>query len=84
MASAQEIISAIEGVVTAFQYSSWTIGVTDLPPDRRSQHGHPAEWYDWNANTEEIARGVEAYFIGKGMKGGVGGPGRADYVYIFQ
>ena len=26
---------------------------------------------------------VESYFLAKGMKGGGGGAGRADYVYIF-
>lgn len=81
MASETAIKSGIERVVSS--YSAWTIGVTDDPVRRKTEHGSPQNWYQWDADTERIARDVEAYFIAKGMKGGTGGPGRADYVYIF-
>lgn len=81
MASESYIKSEIEKHVS--NYSVWTIGVTDEPARRRIEHDNPDVWYQWNADTEKIARDVEAYFIDKGMKGGTGGPGGADYVYIF-
>jgi len=81
MASESAIKAAIEAKVT--HYSAWTIGVTDDPARRRREHDNPKVWYDWDADTEQVARNVEAYFVGKGMKGDTGGGGSADYVYIF-
>ena len=81
MSSESDIESAIEKIVR--NYSAWTIGVTDNPEWRRIQHGNPSIWHQWDADTETIARNIETYFIAKGMKGGTGGGGRADYVYIF-
>ena len=76
------IEAAIEAKV-AGQYVAWTVGVTDNIQTRWEQHGKPARWTAWNADTEQAARNVEAYYIAKGMKGGVGGLGTANYVYIF-
>ena len=81
MASESEIKAAIEKEVT--NYSVWTIGVTDDPSRRREEHGNPRYWHHWNADSEQAARNVEAYFIDKGMQGATGGGGGADYVYIF-
>lgn len=81
MASESAIKAAIEKIVVS--YSNWTIGVTDDPTRRRSEHGNPSIWHQWDADTETVARNVEKYFLDKGMKGGSGGSGRADYVYIF-
>jgi hypothetical protein len=81
MASESAIKKAIEEKVK--HYSVWTIGVTDDPDRRREEHDNPAVWYQWDADSEQVARNVEAYFIDKGMKGGSGGGGGADYVYIF-
>jgi len=64
-------------------YSGWTIGVTDNPTQRKTEHGNPGSWRQWNADSETDARAVESYFLEKGMKGGTGGLGSADYVYIF-
>ena len=67
-------------------YSIWTIGVTDDPARRKDEHGQKHDvqhWKQWKADNETAARNVEEYFLGKGMKGGSGGPGTADYVYIF-
>ncbi len=81
MASESVIKADIEKVVG--EYSIWTIGVTDNPTRRKGEHGNPSAWRHWNADTEQIARDVEAYFTAKGMKGDTGGRGDADYVYIF-
>lgn len=81
MASESAIKSAIEAKVT--NYSAWTIGVTDDPDRRKREHGNPSVWYQWDADFEQVARNVEAYFVEKGMKGDTGGGGGADYVYIF-
>jgi len=81
MASESAIKAAIEAKVSV--YSAWTIGVTDDPDRRRGEHGNPSIWYQWDADSEQVARNVESYFLDKGMKGGGGGGGGADYVYIF-
>jgi len=81
MLSESAIKAAIE--MRVGEYSYWTIGVTDNPVRSRGEHRNPDAWHDWNADTEQEARNVEAYFIAKGMKGATGGGGRADYVYIF-
>lgn len=81
MASESAIKSAIEAKVTHF--SAWIIGVTDDPERRRREHGNPSVWYHWDADSEQVARNVEDYFLDEGMKGAPGGGGRADYVYIF-
>lgn len=81
MASESAIKAAIEGIIVS--PSNWTIGVTDDPVHRKAEHGNPSGWRHWDADTETAARNVESYFIAKGMKGGTGGGGRADYVYIF-
>jgi len=77
----QEIIEAIEGIVAS--YSAWTIGVTDDPERRKTEHDSPKQWYHWRADTETIARDVEKHFLDKGMKGGTGGGENLNYVYIF-
>lgn len=82
----QEIISAIEGHI-AGRYSSWTIGVTDQPNERKQQHERDGKnvsyWHQWDASTELVARRIERYFGDKGCRGAGGGPGNANYVYIF-
>lgn len=67
-------------------YSLWTIGVTDDEDTRKTQHGadHDVQyWLAWSADNETAARNVERHFLAKGMKGGPGGGGTANYVYIF-
>lgn len=66
----------------------WTIGVTDDPDTRKDQHksdGKNVDWWKaWRADSEDDARAIEDFYLKKkGMKGGPGGPGTADYVYIF-
>ncbi len=83
MASKAALIVKIESKVKRY-YVMWAIGVTDNPNRRRGEHGNPAVWYHWDADTEQIARDVEAYFVAKGMKGDTEGGGSADYVYILM
>ena len=82
----QELISAIE-VHVARNYSAWTIGVTDRPSERKEEHERKGKdvscWHEWDASTESVARRIEGYFADKGCKGAGGGPGNANYVYIF-
>ena len=82
MASETDIKAGIENQVT--EYSEWSIGISDKPGERRVEHGNPRMWSPWKADTEEIARNVEQHFLNKGMKGAPGGPGHADWVYIFR
>ncbi len=82
MASEVVITQAIDTIAKG-SYTFWTIGVTNNPELRRTQHGNPSVWVVWSADSEIDARIVEAHFIGKGMTGATGPPGKADYVYLF-
>ena len=79
------IVAEIEYTVdnSGVNYSAWTIGVTDNPSERKTQHGNPAAWFQWNPDGEKDARRIVDHFLDKGMKGGTGGLGDANYVYIF-
>jgi predicted GIY-YIG superfamily endonuclease len=80
-----ELKAAIQRKVIT--YSVWTIGITDDPERRKKEHENEGKsveyWSHWKADTEAIARAVEAYFIDKGMKGGTGGGEHPTYVYVF-
>jgi hypothetical protein len=68
-------------------YSYWIIGVTDDPTRRRGEHDAEEKntkyWHSWKADSEIIARSVEEWFLGKGMKGGMGEGAKPTFVYIF-
>ncbi len=81
MASGAALVAEIGRLVS--YYGAWTIGVTDDPGRRMREHNNPTGWRHWDADTERIARDVEAFFVAEGMSGDTGGGGRADYVYIF-
>ena len=81
-----EIVNAIEKRVKSAKtkkYSIWTIGITDDPKRRKKEHDNPEYWMEWKADSEAIARKVEAHFLDKGMKGATGGGEHPNYVYIF-
>ena len=82
MASEVVITQAIEAIVRD-TYSFWTIGVTDSPETCRTHQGNPSVWHVWKADSELDARIVEAHFVGKGMKKGIGVPGKAVYGYLY-
>jgi hypothetical protein len=84
--NAAQIVTAIDKRVMSAEkkdYSIWTIGITADPDRRRTEHGTPKHWMQWQADTEAIARGVEKHFLDKGMKGDTGGGERPTNVYIF-
>jgi hypothetical protein len=82
-----EIMQAIKQKVGTTEYKIWTIGITDNPERRKSQHDtegkNTTHWKDWKADNESIARNVEKYFLDKGMKGSTGGGEHPTYVYVF-
>ncbi len=77
------IIYAIE-TICAGRYSPWTIGITDDPIQQKAAHSNPVRWYQWRADTEEIARNVEKYFLSKGMSSNPEKSRAPDHVYIFR
>lgn len=84
MASEQEIIKQIENFANMLRdYSVWTIGITNDPERRRSEHDSTPGWHHWDAETEDAARRIEKYFLDKGMKGDTGGGDNPTYVYMF-
>lgn len=79
-----EIIKAIEEKVSF--YRIWVVGVTNDPIRRRDERESTKSitaWYHWIADSEQIARKVESFFLKKGMKSGGGGGTNPTYVYIF-
>ncbi|OFY61464.1 MAG: hypothetical protein A2Y71_06400 [Bacteroidetes bacterium RBG_13_42_15] len=82
-----DIVNAINSKIGGTSYSSWTIGVTDYPHIRREEHENNGEdvtsWTHYSTDSENDGRKVEKHFIDLGMKGGTGGGGNAEYVYVF-
>ena len=71
-------------------YSEFYIGITNNIDERLfGSHKVPRENHWWiysPADTEEIAREVEKFYLDKGMRGGTGGGtgnGDAKYVYCY-
>ena len=85
--SYNDIINAINNKVGGTSYSAWTIGVTDKPFTRREEHESDGDdvssWSHYPTDNEDIGREVEKHFLDLGMKGGTGGGGNAEYVYVF-
>ena len=77
------IYSEIERIVGG-TYFKWYIGVTADPSGRKSEHGNPHNWHQWNAGNERDARAIEKHFLDKGMRGGVGGGFNPTFVYIYE
>ena len=69
----------------ATTYGLWTIGLTIDPGRREVNIGNPIGWRLFEADTEQVAKNVEAHFVRRGMKGDSGGRASgAKYVYIFM
>ena len=89
MASKASIISAIQA--KAPSSNLWRIGLTHDLAERKQYWGVTQQqdlkyWTAWTADSLADAQDIEAHFINKGMKGGVGGNLSANktvYVYIF-
>ena len=83
MASATIIKESIETIVTA--YSLWTIGLTIDPSQTEVEIGNPIGWRQYEGDTEQVAKNVEAHFVGKGMARDTGERAwGAKYVFIFM
>ena len=80
----QSIINAIVDNIVGSNYSDWYIGITDDPQRRKGEHDNLTIWHDWKADSEQIARDVEKYFLNKEMSGGMGGGDTPNSVYIYK
>ena len=78
-----EIESEIERTIAGSSYPRWTIGVTDDPDRRGTEHESPRFWHQWKADTETIARNIEKHFSNKGMKGTPSSGEHPNYVLIY-
>jgi hypothetical protein len=90
----KDIISAIVKRVESsrtVEYSTWRIGLTHDPDERKQEHRNKGRntdfWQQWRADSLSDAEQVETHFISeKGMEGGTGGEldaRKTVYVYIF-
>lgn len=83
MASETAIKAGIDRLVAT--YSLWAIGLTNNPDQRETEIGNPMGWRQFDADNEQVARNVEAHFVGKGMQGDTGSRDySAKHVYIFM
>ena len=64
-----EINTLVEG-----DHSLWFVGVTANPSERRTAHGNPKKWYQWQTDSDEESREIKQEFVDLGMDGGPGGP----------
>jgi hypothetical protein len=82
-----ELRAAVERKKGSSTYDIWYIGITDDCARRKGEHEGEGKsctyWSDWKADSEAIARSVEAFFLDKGMKGGTGGGTHPTFVYMF-
>ena len=77
------LILAVEIARGGLGYEAWTIGITDDPGRRKAEHGNPASWRSWQADSELTARRVEQGCRDQGMKGSPGGGTAPTSVYNF-
>lgn len=91
MSSKSGILAEIKSKVGSSGYPAWRIGLTHDLAERKKQWKDEkgkdvTYWTTWKADSLADAQEIEAYFIGKGMKGGTGGDlssRKSVYVYIF-
>lgn len=70
-------------------YNKWYVGITnDIDSRVHGDHNVPREvdsFYSAQADSNEIARQIESYFIERGMGGGTGGgDSNSKYVYAYH
>ena len=82
-----ELETAIMIELGMSDYKLWTIGITEDSQRRKGELEATGEdvkhWRDWKADSEDIARSVEASFLHQGMKGGTSDGDHPTHVYIF-
>jgi hypothetical protein len=68
-------------------FKLWTIGITEDPQRLKGELEAAGKdvkhWRYWKADSEAVARSVEAYFLDKGMKGGTSDGDHPAHVYVF-
>lgn len=65
-------------------YPSWYVGVSEEPETRLSDgHGAKDAWIYREAESTEIAREIEAYFIERLNTDGGSGGGDEDATYVY-
>ena len=80
----KEIVSQIEAWREDIPYRYFYIGITDNIQERLFNYHQPDSGHNYfQADTEEIARSVERYFLKKGMQGDTGGGKQPIYVYVY-
>ena len=83
MATKTAIEEEIEKLVGT--YSLWEIGITNDPSLREVEIGTAMGWRHFEADSDRIAKEIEAHFVDKGMHGDSGlRISGAKYVYIFM
>ena len=91
MSTKAGIVAAIQTKVGTTNYGIWRIGLTHDLAERKkywkeTEKESVAYWTAWEADSLSDAQDIEAHFINKGMKGGVGGDlssRKTVYVYVF-
>ena len=78
-----EIIKHIEQIVTG-DYTRWALGLAENPDRQKKEHGNPAVWYQWQAESQLDAKYIEMYLQNKGMWGFPTEGDEPTYIYIFQ
>ncbi|MCK5283507.1 MAG: hypothetical protein KAK00_08945 [Nanoarchaeota archaeon] len=86
-----QIISEIKNYVSRHGgiYQEWYVGISEDPKERLF-NGHNVDkdndlWIHREANSSEVAREIEEYFLSIGTKGGSGGgDSDAKYVYAYK
>lgn len=71
------------------EYSDWYAGIAATPQDRLfNDHGVQEKGDSWiyrECSGSETARGIEEYFLDRGMDGGTGGgDATTKYVYAYR
>ena len=82
----KSIISDFEKYVGNDDYSNWYVGITN-DIDRRLFGEHKVDmkqdrWIHSPADSKDVAREVEEYFLDKGMDGDTGG-GNDDTIHVY-
>lgn len=82
MASESVIKEQIERMVKG-RYSTWVIGLTKDPGERKAQVGQPLNWLHWRAESERAAGIVLQHFVQRGMESNENSAKLAKYIYVF-
>ncbi|MCF6365234.1 MAG: hypothetical protein L3J35_03435 [Bacteroidales bacterium] len=84
----QDIINIITdstGNTSSVNWKNWYIGLTVYPNQEKREHGKPAKWKYWKANSSADALKIQNYFLDKFPINLSRKNGKYDYfVYVFK